>query len=148
MATITIHINKSDVLAEVKMTSSYIGFKSQDAATYDKVALIGVNDEQLARFWSECRHTANSVLRRWVTADSSTGDAYIVTLSHSAAWNTAMQGTVAGLVKGYMVNAMLAKWLDVVGAQGAGDYSQVAATLLQDADRNMHIYNPPTRPQD
>ena len=148
MARIDIIISKADVFAEVRKTSEYIGSKSQDAAAYDRIALVTANDEQLERFWRECCASSNAALSRWLAGDTSDGAAYRVALCPSSSWVTALQGTVVSLLKSYFIQAILGKWLAVCGSGGASGYVELAAATLQSVKDNMYELRSPARPTD
>ena len=146
MADITIHIDKAEALDEVNKTSAYIGAKSQDEATYARVALTEANNEQLERFWLECCAIASGSLQQWLTEDRSTVSAYIVVLRPSAAWNSALLPGVKTALRGYLVNSVLAKWLMVVQDPSAEGYANLAAAQLAEVEQKMHRLTAPKRP--
>lgn len=143
---ITITINKSEVLDEVSKTTAYIGAKSQDAATYSRIATVKANDELLEVYWQECRSGANIALSRWLVTDSSTDDRYQASLQPSEAWMSSLQSAVGILLKSYFVNAILGKWLAVCGSAGAEGYVQLAENALKSAQENMYKLRSPERP--
>lgn len=143
---ITITINKSEVLDEVSKTTAYIGAKSQDAATYRRIATVKANDELLEGYWQECRSGANIALSRWLATDSSTDSRYQVSLQPSLSWASALQCAVGILLKSYFVNSILGKWLAVCGSAGAEGYVQLAENALKSAQENMYQLRSPERP--
>ncbi|MDY6302435.1 MAG: hypothetical protein SPL96_11160 [Bacteroidales bacterium] len=146
MATFDIKIGKADVLNEVRKTSAYLGVKSEGEDSYDRIALVSANDEQLERFWQECCALLNGTLHQWLAENRSDSTAYDVTLRPSESWNNALQPSVKRASRGFLVNSILSKWL-MISAPGLVDgYSQVSASELGEVEQTMHRLKAPRHP--
>ena len=124
MATITVNIkiSKARVLDEAMKTTAYIGKKAasaEDPGTYERVAAIDANREQLDRYWMEACSDASMLLDHWMLIVSSQvlshhpelDRDYTATLNMPTNWPSQYQSTLSELLMSYLVNSIVAKWL-------------------------------------
>ena len=148
--TINITISKARVLDEVAKTTAYIGSKSmsaEDLGTYERVAVVDPDREQLDRYWMEACGGASMALAHWCTSANAqllTHHAeldrdYKVTLQLPTNWNNAYNNALRESIMSYLINSILSRWLLIVkkdeaeayAALSSGNGAQIAQILLE-----------------
>lgn len=140
MATITINIqvSKARVMDEVAKTTAYIGKKAasaEDPGTFERVATIDANREQLDRYWMEACSGASLLLDHWMTSVASQvlthhpelDKDYIATLSMPTNWPIQYQPTLHEALMSYLVNYIVSKWLLITLPSQAEAYASLAS---------------------
>lgn len=147
MAEVTIEIWRNDVLRAVRMSSAYLGAKRTDAKdtkAYERVSLVESNDELLERFWTESSEGALAAMKEWFEGGSA-DEPFVADLNVSEAWPMNLKGVVQELLRGYLTNSILSKWLLVTMPSDAEAYAKQAAGQLSDAVALMYHRVKPLR---
>jgi hypothetical protein len=155
---ITLTISKEAVMKEVATTTAYTGAKMDaDATALDRISTVDEDENQLDRFWDECRSDLCQELIGMVTFEgevSSSEDAqealvapqYELKLDVSKSFDDALLPSMKVSLFNYFVMGIAAKWYVYTNKQEAGDYADKAATLLDDIHRKAVYKKKPTRP--
>ena len=150
MATITVNIqiSKQRVLDEVMKTTAYIGKKAasaEDPGTYERVANIDADREQLDRFWMESCSGASMLLDHWMTSVDSQvlthhpelDKDYKATLAMPTNWPSQYQYTLHEALISYMVNYIVSKWLLIVLPSQVEAYATLASGCATQVEQLM-----------
>lgn len=147
MATIiNISIGKTDVLDEVAKTSAYIGSKKveQKEGSYDRIFVTTEDRNMLERFYEEGCNALTNLLRRFVTSVSN-NSGYSVSLSMSSRFDSVITDSMKGSMTSFLVNYIIGKWCEIADKEGAKEYADTAAALLQDVKDKVFYKTKPSR---
>ena len=158
MATITVNIriSKARVLDEVAKTTAYIGKKAasaEDPGTYDRVASIDADREQLDRYWTEACSDASMLLDHWMITVASQvlshhpelDRDYTATLNMPTNWPSQYQSTLQELLMSYLTNSIVAKWLLVTMPSQVEAYASLASGAALQITQLMLMRKRPAR---
>lgn len=160
---ITLKINKSDVMQEVAVATSYTGVKMEgDEKAAERIPTIDEDEKHLERFWEECRADLCQELIGLVTyegmgtiavaplaqstADSLPKPHYELRLEVSKSFDDALLPSMKLSLFSYFVMGIVAKWYVYTNKKEAGEYADKAATLLDDIHRKAVFKKKPKRP--
>lgn len=160
---ITLKINKSDVMQEVAVATSYTGVKMEgDESAAERIPTIDEDEKHLERFWEECRADLCQELIGLVTyegmgtiavaplaqslADSMPKPQYELRLEVSKSFDDALLPSMKLSLFSYFVMGIVAKWYVYTNKKEAGEYADKAATLLDDIHRKAVFKKKPKRP--
>lgn len=138
--TYNIQISKARVFDEVAKTTEYIGSKAvsdQDPGAYERIAAIDANREQLDRYWTEACNGATRAMSHWVTSVRSQALThhpeigndrdYLMALAMPTNWDNAYLPVVEETLLSYLVNSIVAQWLQIVQPAQASAYAAMAS---------------------
>lgn len=158
MATITVNIkiSKARVLDEAMKTTAYIGKKAasaEDPGTYERVAAIDANREQLDRYWTEACSDASMLLDHWMITVASQvlshhpelDRDYTATLNMPTNWPSQYQSTLSELLMSYLVNSIVAKWLLLTLPSQVEAYASLASGAAMQVTQLLLMRKRPAR---
>ena len=167
MVTIEIKTSKADVYKEVQITSEYLGAKAADAGMYERLRITdAAAEEKLERFWTESGDALTGIVKAFLvergdewsepsgnsSGTSATNDAesqevvgYYAKLELPGTYKDEVTGSMNGLVSGYFVQAVLAKWIALVDADAAGMYATGANDALEKVLEMLYHRKDPVR---
>ena len=162
---ITLIIQQSKVYAEVAQTTEYTGDRMVgDDGSYERIRTTDVDNDELQRFWNECRaEIAESFQRKLVsegmyasassTTPTADGDYYKLTLDVASAlggfgagFNTSLLPSMELGLFSYFVQGIAARWYTYTNKGEAEPYAVKAAALLEDVKNKALSQTRPTRP--
>jgi len=143
---ITLTVSRQAVYKEVAQTTDYTGKKmDSDPKAYDRVTTTDQDEEELVRFWNECRAAVAQSLVRLVQSESMSGDADTYTLVLNVS-DTALLPSMQLSLFSYFVQAITARWYVYANKEEAASFGKRAAELLEDVRRKAFYKKKPVRP--
>lgn len=117
--TLTLETRKADVIGEVNKTCAYMGARivarEDGGKLYNQISTSKEDAEMLERFWREACTTVAATAKEFVSETGYTEEAFTITYNLSDSYNTAMDGSVRQAVFSFIVEYILARWLNVCG---------------------------------
>lgn len=148
--TATITVDRISVFDQVERITAYAGAKlvDKDENAYERISTTGADEALLTRFWDECRYCMCNALRRLIEAEGMEGsDTYRIDLNLSEAFDEALLPSLAGDLEAWFVNAVTARWMNIVDKEKASDYTTAASEILSELQRKALCKRPPRRPR-
>lgn len=152
MKKVEITVKKSDVYADVGLTTSYTGAKGPagsdgmpTAADYQRVATREEDERLLTHYWTDAASELTERLKGFVTEADFTGDALRLGLEVSGGYDEGMTPVVEASVRSYMSSAVSASWFRIADPGKAGEYERDAARFLTQAERQLYHRKAPSR---
>lgn len=145
---LTISVSKQRVLDEVAKTTAYSGAKMKDdEAAYSRIFTKQSDRDMLDRFWNECEASVCEALKRFLVAEREADGQYTLRLALSESFDASLVGAMEKELMSYFVMSITGKWFSFTNKGEAGDYSSVAAGLLEGLRKKVLYKKRPTRPR-
>lgn len=162
METITIHVAREDVYAEVAKATDYTGTKMSDADENARDRILAVDEDfaELGRFWEEavtaCNESLKELLVRGATrlkANGTTGKGeghyeYEAVIEVSLSFDKALTGSVESAIRSYFISAIIGQWFKFANKAEADDYFNTGAEQITAAERLLYSRRKPSVPRD
>lgn len=157
---ITLTINRKGVLDKVAETTEYTGSKmGGDAEVYDRIRTVDENENELLRFFGECRAEVAQELKRLLIWEGMADDSsdplpdqqpdpneYKLELQVSSAFSNAlMPGMILGLFD-YFVLSIVGKWYIYTNKSEASAYIDRGKLMLDGVRQKAYYKGAPIRP--
>lgn len=163
---IILAIQKTNVILEVKRTTSYTGAKIEggDADAFNRIRTVDGDTEELGRFWNECRSEIAKVFKHKLVSEgmysdstgqtpSTSGDYYVLKLNvanslgaYEGGFNSSLLPSMELGLFSFFVNSITAKWYIYTNKKEVGDYAAMATSLLEDLRQKVFSQKVPKRP--
>ena len=156
MQTMTITIDKAQVLHEVAKATAYTGAKmmgGDDPGAYDRIFVSDEEREMLERYWVEACSLVTGTLKPWLSSvdeqpihhgvDIQTD--YVAELSMSDRYDDNLTDSIQAALTSFFVAAILSKWYRLTNKAEVEAYATEAAAMLQIAEQKLYHKKKPTR---
>ena len=145
MAT-TVTIDKTKVLQDVAMLTSYIGGKvvlEQDdgGKTFERIATTADNDALLTKYYTACSDSVAQVFAKYLSEVSDSGFVFEFPTNINSALLPAMESDLYN----FYVMGIVAKWSEVANKSEAEAYQTQAIGMLDSAYAKANSRVRPTR---
>lgn len=139
---ITIQLNKADVMPEVYKITGYTGAKTGDV---DKISSTEDDENILDSYFGEAASYLDDILGRWgyLSQDNSTGCQ--ITLDMPSNWNANVLSSLTKTMKQYMVDYICMQWFNLSKKDDVEYYSSLCAEISQSIKRYLLERIRPTR---
>lgn len=158
--TITITLNKNELLYDIENKAWLTGRSREDGTNDAVVSKMQAGDEdadrnQMLRCISNAVATLRNNVAEWL------GDAYVysandtlmtdstaytIVLQMPMNYNTSVNDAVVAAMHQYVVNSALAEWFNMTAKEETQDYYTLAAANLEQLKTAMYKRNRPARP--
>lgn len=149
MKNLVFSIRRSDVFNEVALNSAYRLLHGREAA--DSVSEFGClreSDQRMANWlFDDAVASLLTSLRPFAHGVVNSLSLFSVTLALQDDWPSDLLHPLQAHIKAFLVNTILAKWLDLAGKPDCAATAQVAARELSDLLALIYHRQPPTRPR-
>lgn len=153
---VKINLGKNDIYTEVSKLTSMIGKKRQSGNASDMYIRISASDTDrmvLEPFFSEATSIIASELRMYVTSvkgenitsDTISSDPFEIALDLPTTFNKdALTISLRASMRSYLVNFIIAKWLEITLPNEAQVYANTAQMALESIRAKICARNKPT----
>ncbi len=150
MPTISVTINKCDILAEVSKMSDYVGSKAldRDDSARDRILATDNALKDLNRFWQDAIMKVNERFKLMITSSVDTDGQYILTLEVSKSFDIGKSPEVKAGITSYLINDIIGQWFAIVNKAEAAEYAALSADLLAGVERTLYSRKKPSVPTD
>ena len=147
MENVTIEIDKSDVLEEVKRMTSYAGSKmGDDGKSFERISTTDHDAEMLGQFMTDACEGITEALKRFIISVVNSDDGnFVLGLELSGSYDTNLTDSLTSNLKGYMKNCVVSKWYKLTNKNEAGEYEKEALVQLNEALSKLFYRKKPTR---
>ena len=143
MKIIHIKIDKSNIFADVGLSSAYIEAK-EDAAK-NRIATMEQDEALLKRLWSETCGEVTEKLRTFITASEISDEEISLTLELSGSYEDAQTPTVISDIKAALVAGITARWFRYTYPDRSAEWSSESTRLLDRAFSHLCHRKKPVR---
>lgn len=168
---ITLTINKDDVMQQIAVTTAYTGAKmmTADNTALHRISTVDEDEEHLERFWEESRSDICQELAGLVSFEGMVNGIdepinpedpvvggippailqkahYELRLNVSKSFDEALLPSMKISLLSYFVHSMTARWFVYTNKEEAGNYANIATSLLEDIHRKALHKKEPERP--
>lgn len=158
--TITITLDKGELLYEVENKTYLTGRSREDGNNYAAVSHMQVTEEpekqnQVLRFISNAVDTLKTHLSEWTDSDvvssdnaldTATGGSYTFTLLMPNNYNQSVVDSITASMHSYVVNIAVAEWFLITNKAESSDYATLAASNLEATRQCLNKRVRPSRP--
>lgn len=140
-------------MREVAVTTAYTGGKmDDDTNALNRISTVDEDEKHLESFWEEsradiCQELIGLVSFEGMKRDNITGkERYELTLDVSKSFDEALLPSMRISLFNYFVQNITARWYVYTNKQEAGNYSDKAASTLDDIHQKAVYKKKPVRP--
>ena len=134
-------------MQEVAQTTNYIGAKKDgDEGALERISTVDEDQQELERFWNECRAEVTQSLIGLQPHDALAGDVFSLSLEVSQRFNQAQLPSMQTGLFSYFVQSIVAKWCMYANKDESVNYAQRAEAIITELKEKAYHKLAPTRP--
>lgn len=139
-------VEKDWVMGEVARTADYVGAKTGDEATYERIRTVEEDEELLSRHWVEAKSSVIDAMKEWLESEEEADGAWHVRLRLPRLFPSSLLRSLTAELRAAMAYHVLQAWFMVTNKEEAEAYAQLAAGCLASAEKMALHRERPQRP--